>query len=296
MQYRQSHHRSLNLIAPRRFTEKVQWRKLFDMNPVFGVLSDKLAVRSFIAERVGSDHLIPLLWTGIAKDIPFDRLQPPFVLKSTHASGQFLLIGADEPFQKVDLQARADAWLAQPFGITQDEPGYVPVPPRLMIEKTIVTESGERPEEVRLFVFDGKVGVINTVFVEDGAIRNGAFHTREWTELGWHFSRRIDRTFQRPVRLDDMIRIAERLGRDLDQVRIDFYDCGERFYIGEMTLYSWSGMSPFQPDEADFVMGAFWRLRQPLLRAVQIVLFGRREVVHRSGTSPTRGQFSPWGE
>ena len=30
------------LLRPRRFTEKIQWRKLFDLNPVYGVLSERL--------------------------------------------------------------------------------------------------------------------------------------------------------------------------------------------------------------------------------------------------------------
>ncbi len=284
--YELHHKRKPNLAAPRRFTEKIQWRKLFDMNPVFAVLSDKLAVRTFIAERVGADCLIPLLWSGVAEDIPFAKIRPPYVLKSTHASGHYALIDAngDSEAQQTELRLRAASWLAQPFGITQDEPGYVPVPPMLMVEETIRTDDGERPEEVRLFVFNGKVGVINTVFVEDGLIRNGAFHTRDWVKLDWHFTRALDRMFLRPKRLDDMIRMAERLGHDLDHVRVDFYDCGERIYIGELTLYSWSGMSPFNPDQADLALGDCWSLRHPMRRAILGVLFGRRQIARPERT------------
>jgi hypothetical protein len=128
-----------------------------------------------------------------------------------------------------------------------------------MIEETIVTAEGARPDEIRLFVFDGKVAAINTVFVEDGKIRNGAFHTPEWALLDWRFSRTVDREFERPLRLDDMIAVAERLGAGLDHVRVDIYDCGDRFWIGELTLYSWSGYSRFSPDEADLALGAHWK-------------------------------------
>jgi TupA-like ATPgrasp len=116
-----------------------------------------------------------------------------------------------------------------------DEPGYVPVPPRLMVEQTVMTDEGKRPDEVRLFVFDGKVAVANTVFVEDTRIRNGAFHTRDWVRLDWHFSRVVDREFSRPRRLSDMIRIGE-------------------------------------------CLGAYWRLSDPLRRALTALLFGRREI------------------
>ena len=50
------------------------------MNPLFAVLSDKLAVRD-VCRRNGSatTYFIPLLGQGAANDIPFDRLRPPFV-------------------------------------------------------------------------------------------------------------------------------------------------------------------------------------------------------------------------
>jgi len=276
--YASVHLRAPRLLAPRRFTEKIQWRKLFDMNPVFANLSDKFAVRSYIASCVGSEFLVPLLWSGAPHDIPFEQLRAPFVLKSNHASGQYIMISSDDDVDAAALWARAAEWLSEPFGIWRDEPGYVPVPPRIMIEKTVMTDDGARPEELQMFVFDGKVAVINTVFVEDGQIRNGAFHTPDWSRLDWHFSRLLEREFQRPRRLGDMIEIAERLGRGLDHVRVDFYDCGDRIYVGEMTLYAWSGHARFNPDEADLLLGAHWRIRSPFRRAVTAVSFGRREI------------------
>jgi TupA-like ATPgrasp len=277
--YTLAHGRLPNVLVPRRYTEKVQWRKLFDMNPLYATLSDKLAVRGFIASKVGETQLVPLIWSGSAADIPFDRLRAPYVLKSSHASGHCILIGPDEEVQRDVLRARAADWLSQRYGVMADEPGYVPVPPRLMIEQTVMTDAGKRPDEVRLFVFDGKVAVANTVFVEDNRIRNGAFHTRDWVRLDWHFSRVVDREFSRPRRLSDMIRIAECLGAELDHIRVDFYDCGDRIYVGEITLYPWSGSSRFNPDEADFALGAYWRLSNPLRRALTALLCGRREIV-----------------
>lgn len=270
--YRQVHGREPRILRPRRFTEKMQWRKIFDGNPSFSVLCDKVAVRDFITARIGSDLLTPLLWTGMPEDIPFDRIAPPFALKSTHASGQVVMVGANDPIDREDLRARAAAWLTLCHGTTYDEPGYRAVPRRLMIERTVTTAAGTEPEEVRLFVFDGRVAVINTVFVEDGRIRNGAFHTPDWRRLNWHFTRAMERDFPKPIRLAEMIRIAERLGEGFDHVRVDIYDGGERIWIGEVTIYSWSGHARFNPDEADLELGRYWRLRAPLRRALLAML------------------------
>jgi len=282
--YAKAHGRPPRLLRPLRFTEKIQWRKIFDFNPVFPILCDKIAVREYIAARVGHEHLIPLLWSGAPAEIPFDRVAKPFFLKSTHSSGQVIMIDRDDVSDTAAIQARAEGWLAINHGTTYDEPGYGPVPPRLMIEQTVTTADGTRPDEVRLFVFDGKVAVINTVFVENGKIRNGAFHTPDWTRLNWHFTRTIDRASPKPIRLHDMIELAERLGQGLDHVRVDIYDCGDRIWIGELTLYSWSGYSRFHPDEADFELGSYWRTRTPGWRAIIAELFRAPIFPLRQGT------------
>ncbi len=215
---------------------------------------------------------IPVLWTGGAAEIPFDGIARPFFLKSTHASGQVLMVSGDSS-DRAAIREQAERWLSVDYGAERDQPGYRPVPPRLMIEQTITTADGARPNELRFFVFDGKVAVINTVYVENDRIRNGAFHTPDWTRLNWHFTRPVDRAFPKPDRLDDMIALAERVGRGMDHVRVDMYDCGEQFWIGELTVYSWSGFSRFTPDEADLELGSYWRARTPRLRDIIPALF-----------------------
>jgi hypothetical protein len=284
--YTRAHGRAPNLLRPERFTEKIQWRKIFDFNPVFPTLCDKLGVRAYIAERVGGEHLIPLLWTGAPAEIPFDRIERPFFLKSSHSSGQVVLVARDDSVDIAAIRARAERWLAVDHGEMCDEPGYGPVPPRLMIEETVTAPDGARPDEIRLFVFDGKVAVINTVFVENGKIRNGAFHTPAWTRLNWHFTRAVDRDFAMPLRLDDMIAVAERLGEGLDHVRVDIYDCGDRFWIGELTVYSWSGYSHFTPDEADLELGSYWRVPSLGWREIAAGFFRDPVFLRRRSAAP----------
>jgi hypothetical protein len=270
--YAEAHGRWPRLFRPRRFTEQMQWRKLFDRNPQFTVFCDKLATRELIAARIGPQYLAPLYWTGSAEELPLDRLAPPYFLKSTHASGQVMLVTAELARDPETIRARAVAWLKICFAAEHGEPGYRDVPPRLIAEEQLLAADGGPPEERRLFVFDGKVAVINTVFVEDGRVRNGAFHTPDWVRLDWHFSRFVERDFPRPERLGEMIAIAETLGAGVDHVRVDLFDCGDRIFAGELTAYSWSGLVPFNPDAADFALGRHWKLRRPLWRAVAAII------------------------
>ncbi len=261
---------------PRRFTEKMQWRKLFDRNPLFTVFCDKLATRAWVAGRIGAQFLAPLVWTGSAEEIPVETLVPPYFLKSTHASGQIMRVTVEEAQNAGVIKEQAAKWLEICYFERSGEPGYKDVPRRLMAEQILLGPNGGPPEERRMFVFDGKVRVINTVFVEDGTVRNGAFHTSEWAQLDWYFTRRVTRAFPPPRRLADMIRIAEQLGKGIDHLRIDIFDCGDKIFVGEVTPYAWGGLSRFNPDAADLALGRHWRLRWPRLRAIAALLFTAR--------------------
>ena len=278
--YSKHHGRNPRLLRPARFTEKIQWRKLFDLNPIYAVLSDKLAVRDFIVQRVGAEVLIPLLWVGSdPESVPFDLLDPPYVIKSTHSSGQVLFVRRREDLDANSASGTFKGWLASCHGAVTDELGYIPVPKRLIVERMLLEIDGKAPTERRLFVFHGRVHFVQTTFADEGQLRHGAFHDREWFPLDWYLKTRSQPELcPRPKRYDDMIAIAESLARDFDHLRVDVYEVGDRIWVGELTLYSWSGLVPFSPNEADKLVGTYWSLPSPAWRALKATLWKWREI------------------
>jgi hypothetical protein len=266
--------RDLNLFRPRRYTEKMQWRKLFDLDPRYAILSDKLAVRDFIASRGGRDHLVPLLWHGDDPDeIPFDDLTPPYVLKSTHAAGDWFFVGPGQELDRAAIRATARQWLSACYGTRMNEPGYINVPRRLVIERQLLSADGLAPYEHKIYVFDGKVALIRHLAMDSKRSRTGAFYTPDWQVLPWI----VGKTQQapplpRPPLLDAMNDMAARLGAGFDHVRVDVYNRGDRFWLGEITVYTLSGLANFTPDDVDEQIGRFWTLRYPRLRALATIL------------------------
>jgi hypothetical protein len=281
IEYRRKHGRMPALLRPRRFTEKMQWRKLFELEPCFAVISDKLAARDFVAARIGAGRQAALLWAGDDPDaIPFDRLVPPYVLKSTHAAGQTIIVRDANALDANAARSAARGWLAYCFGSANCEPAYICVPRRLVVEQLLVDAHGAAPIERRVFVFDGHATIIQTTVVgANGLLRTPAFHSRDWERLPIRLSSVPDEIPPvRPKLLGDIIGLAERLGAGLSHCRVDIYDCGDTLTIGEVTLYSWSGMSPFHDPAQDLAMGAHWKIRHPALRALRAVAFGRWEI------------------
>jgi hypothetical protein len=292
--YRGYFGRELSLAKPRLFSEKMQWRKLFDLDPRFAILSDKVAARDFIAQEIGADYLPPLLaLTDDPDAVPFDALEPPYVLKPTHGSGHVLRVH-DRTIDIAAARATMKEWLAYSHGAVVDEPGYIHVPRRIIAERMILNRDGLPPLERRMFVFNGRVQLTQTELVENGSLRAVAYHDRDWRRLPWRGdSEPHPGPFPRPARYDELVSVAETLGRAFDHVRADLYDADDRIYAGELTLYSWSGLMHFTSDEPDRLLGDYWPLERPMARAAAAVLLRKREIPHPGSARTVTSTFMP---
>jgi hypothetical protein len=278
--YRAAHGRNCRLLFPRRYTDKVQWRKLFQLDPRFAILCDKLAVREFIAERIGAELLPPLLWSGREPEaVPLETIERPFIVKGTHASGHLLRVIASDHLDLEGTRETLRQWLRHNHAILYDEPGYRHVEPGLMIERLLSRPDGAAPIERKVWVFHGRVQLVQTLLNDGVANHHAAFHDRAWRRHAWYLrSPPNPEPFAPPPQLDQIIEVAERLGADFDHVRVDFYDTHDRIWIGEMTTYPYGGLVPFQPDEVDYIIGSYWRIERPLSRALGTILRQRFEI------------------
>lgn len=65
-----------NFDNPQTYSEKLQWLKIYDRNPLYTQLVDKYEVRKFIEERIGSEHLIPCLGVYLFSSVLEPKLNP----------------------------------------------------------------------------------------------------------------------------------------------------------------------------------------------------------------------------
>ncbi len=245
------HHRLPNLVQPERFTEFVQHRKLFDRDPQLPAFSDKVAVKTLVADRIGSDWITPTLWHGTA--LPQIAVWPyPFVVKSRHGCNQRAF--ARNPGDDWDaIRRRAAGWLKHPYGIWLDEWLYTNIPRGLLVEPFIGND-GQLPVDYKLYVFGGKVACIQ-VHLERETNHRWILFDCSWQRLS---SPTADSDPNKPESLQRMIAAAETLGQGFDFVRCDFYEIGGQPRFGEMTFYPGSGLDPFDPPELDIMLGKLW--------------------------------------
>src|SRR5699024_11353996 len=85
IQYYLTTGRVLNLKNPRRYTEKLQWYKLYYHNPLMTIGADKYSVREYVKSKGLEDILVPSF--GVyenANEIDFDDLLSELVLHRTN--------------------------------------------------------------------------------------------------------------------------------------------------------------------------------------------------------------------
>lgn len=78
----------LDLNNPKTFNEKLQWLKLYNRKPEYTTMVDKYAVKYYVANIIGKEHIIPTLgvWNSV-DEIDWSALPNQFVLKTTHGGG-----------------------------------------------------------------------------------------------------------------------------------------------------------------------------------------------------------------
>ena len=93
LQYRIKQGRALNLKSPERFTEKMQWYKLYYRDPAMQRCADKYEVREYIRSK-GLEHILNDLYAVFTSpdEISFDGLPDEFVLKLSNGSSTNILV------------------------------------------------------------------------------------------------------------------------------------------------------------------------------------------------------------
>jgi len=250
-----------NLRHPRTFTEKIAWRKLYQHNPQFPVFSDKIAVKEEIAKLIGEQYIIETLWAGDApEDIPFDELEPPYVIKVNHSCGGNVFIRTAQEIKREEIVASMREQLAFSHGHRFREWGYSGIPHKVMVERMIEMPGGDVPEDYKFYVYHGRVHFIHLDCNRfRGHERN--LYDREWNllpvELRYPL---ISAPVSKPVNLDQMTMLAEKIGAQFDFVRVDLYSPPQGILFGEVTFYPGAGLVAFIPKEWNVRFGEPWQI------------------------------------
>ena len=220
-------HKRLNLMNPTTYNEKINWLKLYDRNPLYTQLVDKLKVKDYVTKKIGAEHVIQTLgvWKR-AEDIEWKKLPKRFVLKTTQGGGNVgvIICRNKTAFDKEKAVLKMNSALKQNLYYSSREWPYKNVEPLIFAEEYMEDEHGDL-RDYKFFCFDGKchmVEVITERQTRKEAFAN--FFDTEYNLLPFKGGHPVNPILpQKPTCFKHMVSLAEQLSAGLTHVRIDLY-------------------------------------------------------------------------
>lgn len=258
-----------DLDHPKTMNEKICWLKLNDHKDIYTLLADKYRVREYYKEHFGEEYLVPLVWkTDRWQDVKKENMPDyPFVIKANTGAGTWRIIRDRNEVDYAELRNECRKWMHLNQYYRTQEWQYKNIKPCIIVEKLITDSQGRVPQDIKLHYFNGKLEFIYCVVDREGDAYRALF-TPEWELLPFQWVsdkkyKKIDKpiTEPRPVMLDKMIEIGNEMAKDFKYLRMDFYACEDKMYIGETTLYHGAGYNRFHPAEYDWICGERLKLK-----------------------------------
>ena len=254
--------KNLNLSTPQTFTEKIQWLKLNDHNPLYHKMVDKYEVKKYVADIIGEEYIIPTIgvWDNF-EDINFEELPNQFVIKSTNGGGgsgviichdknTLNMISTKEKLEdslKIDIYSIMGEWV------------YKDIPPRILVEQ-YMENAGKPLIDYKFFCFNGDPKfffIAADRFNDNNEAPIFDFYDMNcdllpFNNVGYRSS---GVKHVKIERFEEMISIAKRLSQNIPFLRVDLYLINGKVYSGETTFYHDSGFYAFEPASYDYSLG-----------------------------------------
>lgn len=269
-QYWVKFHRNLNLKNPKRFSDIIQWYKIYWHNPMMLECTDKYKVRRFVEKRGCGKYLNTLYQVcDNANEIDFKKLPKQFVIKTTDGgNGDNIVICHDKSLLDVPKTLRlVNSWRHKHYERLSREWAYTgATQAKIIVEKYLEdTQSKDGSiDDYKFLCFDGK---FRFLWIDKDRFSN---HRRGFWNENLDFLDGVSSdhpTFEEdpkclPHNITEMIAVAEKLSAGFPFARIDLYNIQGKIFFGEITFYPMSGYAKYHPEQFDYELGKYFRFPQ----------------------------------
>lgn len=245
----------LNLDNPQTLYDKICVLEFCTDTSLWTQMTDKVAVRDYVASCGFGDCLIPVY--KIFDEIPtfeefVEALPDSCVAKTSHSGGgEGVFIIRDKNSANLhEIYQGLVKSMGDDYATRTATPHYRGIKPRIILEKLLVDNDnpGSSLTDYKFFCLNGE-----PVFINALGNRNLVTHTvtdqfydLDMKLFDWK-PQRNGRDLPVPVRLAEMREIVRALAKPFEFVRVDFYEVNGQPYFGELT---------FTPGQ-DFFIGTY---------------------------------------
>jgi hypothetical protein len=253
-----------NLREPKVFNEKILYRKfVYGDYQNYGRLSDKYSVRDYVAEKVGSEYLIPLLYeTSDPHSLHTLPSWKNTVIKPNHGSNMVeILLEEPDALKKQQIISNCQRWLKKDYADEAREIHYRYIKPRILVEKYI-GDGKTAPIDYKFHMFNKRDGnfefVLQVIYNRCNPLISMNFYVNTLNEA-YHKIRDtgLDISAQLAA-LQHALALSKKLASDFDYVRVDWYIHEQQVYFGELTFTPGAGMVTGLDRGLNQMMGDMW--------------------------------------
>lgn len=265
MRFRKMFGRKMDLKNPKDINEKILWLSLYSDISEWSRMADKYAVRSYVEELGLGDILVKLYgkWDK-AEDIEWDKLPNQFVLKTNNGSGTVKLVTDKSKLDIPETIKSLNGWLHKDTASSTTEFHYATIEPCIIAEELLDFSKDQNDStsaiDYKIWCFNGKAYYVWACANRNENSTDVALFDRNWNYLpeksifNKHY-REQEVLVKRPVNLERMLEVAEKLAKPFPVVRVDLYNINGNIYFGEMTFTSLGGTMDFYTQECLYEMG-----------------------------------------
>lgn len=243
VKYHYKNGKKLNLNQPIEFMEKIQWLKFNYYKESFGHLVDKYAVRNYVSDKIGNQYLNGFIGVYESIDeIDIQKLPNKFALKATHGSGYNIIVSDKNNLNWSKAKKKLYKYLNEDYSKENGEAIYKNVKPRILVEEFLNQSDENYIVDYKFFCFHGEAKYVWVKTFTQGKYKN-CYYDLNWNKIkdDSNMNNFLTIEMPKPMNLQEMIKIANKLSSDFIFVRVDLYSIKERIYFGELTFFPWGG-------------------------------------------------------
>jgi len=252
-------HKFLNLKNPKTLNEKILYLSFRTDTSLWTPLSDKYQVREYIKSR-GLEHIL-IDHYGYYKnidDINLDKLPNKFVMKTTHGSGDILIVKDKNKINIDSVKKHFSIFLKSRYGELEGGTHYMRIKPALTIEALIENDSFSQKYsksliDYKFWCFNGEPKYCWVCCNRDKSGTDVILYDINWNAhpeysvFGNEYRRGV--IMPKPEKYDEMLKVCRILSADFPCVSVDLYNIGGKIYFGEMTFTRLGGLINFFTNE-----------------------------------------------
>ena len=237
-----------NFNDPKTWTEFIIRKKFYGDYEKLARVSDKIAVREFVKEKIGPDYLAEV-YDIVGSEDEIDQARylsypEKFVIKPNMASKR-VFINKEKNYSHFRDSIKG---FTDEFGNRNNEFHYKRISPKLIVEEWFYSKRSPF-QEYKCWVFHGRVEFISHSFnIYEGEKTNSyryRIYDRNWQEPAVQFRDKLENECPKPETLTEIIHVAEKLAAGWDFLRVDLYVVDNKVKFGELTPIPSAGRSFF---------------------------------------------------